>query len=302
VIRKIIFLLLIVTAVFANDFLGEKGVESTTIETKNIKDSQAKKSMEDQLNNAFGLTPYKVNYLLPYGYRDGVYKSYVLSDKYIGAEAELQVSLKLHVGSDLFGLDEMYYASYSHQAFWQIYTDSSPFRETTYNPEAFVIFPILDDYSFVQMRSLKLAVAHKSNGQGNNEDVVYSNPNENPGNRSRSINYLYATLSLQHKTLITDFSVWAPFPGKTTLDDNPDLMKYIGYSSVKFNYYINEHMFTLLGRASFETGYGAVEATYSYPLIDGAFIYAKVFSGYAESLIDYNNYITKFSIGFSFSR
>jgi len=79
-------------------------------------------------------------------------------------------------------------------------------------------------------------------------------------------------------------------------------MDYIGYSSVKFSYFINEQMVTLMGRANLITGLGAVEATYSYPLTDGAFLYTKIFTGYAESLIDYNNYITKFSIGFSFSR
>ena len=299
-LSKIILMLLVVSV---NVFAKNENKTATTIETEDISNMQTKKSMKNSLNDSFGLTPYKTNYILPFGYREsGEYKSYVKSDEYVNYEAELQVSLKLFLGSNLFGLDELYYASYSHQAFWQIYTDSSPFRETTYNPEAFVIFPILDTSSFLQMRSLKFAVAHRSNGQGNNENVVYVNPEDNPGNRSRSINYLYTTLSLQHDTLITDLSAWVPFPGSENLNDNPDLMKYIGYSSVKFSYFMGKHMFTLMGRASLETGMGAVEATYSYPLMDGAFLYTKIFSGYAESLIDYDNYITKFAIGFSFSR
>lgn len=302
VVKLVLVLLLVVLNVYANGLSSEKEFKVQTVETENIKDENAKKSIEDVLNTKFGLTPYKVNYILPYGYRDGEYKSYVKSDNYTNIEAELQVSLKLYLGHGLLGLDEVYYASYSHQAFWQIYADSSPFRETIYNPEAFVIFPILDDSSFLQMRSLKFAVAHKSNGQGNNKDVVYATPADNPGNRSRSINYLYSTLTLQHDTIMTDLSVWVPFPGQDNLDDNPDLMEYIGYSSLKFSYFKNKHLITLMGRASLVTGYGAVEVTYSYPLMDGAFIYGKIFSGYAESLIDYNNYITKFAIGFSFSR
>lgn len=302
-IKKFILILLLISIeLFAKDMTNDKDFEFLTLETQNIHDVQAKKGMQDWINTGFGLRPYKTNYLLPFGYRDGTYKSYIQSDTYKNIEAELQVSLKLYLGHGLFGLNELYYVSYTHQAFWQIYTDSSPFRETTYNPEAFVIFPILDDDSFLQMRSLKFAVAHRSNGQGNNENAVYVSPEDNLGNRSRSINYFYTTLTLQHDTLITDLNVWLPFPVATNLDDNPDLMDYIGYSSVKFSYFLDKHMFTLMGRANLVTGNGAVEATYSHPLTDGVFLYGKIFSGYAESLIDYNNYITKFSIGFSFSR
>lgn len=274
--------------------------EAQTYKTENIEDVQAKKSMQSWLNSDFGVKPYKVNYILPLGYREGDYKSYVRTDSYKSVEAELQVSLKLKVGSDLFGLDEIYYASYTHQAFWQLYAKSSPFRETTYNPELFVIFPILDDDSVLKMKSLKVAYAHRSNGQGSNEDLIYPAGYENPGNRSRSINYLYTTLTLQHKTLVTDIEAWLPIPGSD--DDNPDIMDYTGYSSVKFSYFVDKHMITLMGRANITTGLGAIETTYSYPVMDGAYFYAKFFSGYVESLIDYDNYITKFSIGFSFSR
>ena len=301
--KKIIFVLLFIWVnIFAKDMTNDKDCQFMTFKTKSVKDTQAKKGMEDWINKGFGLRPYKTNYLLPYGYREGSYRSYAQSDTYTNIEAELQVSLKLYLGHGLLGLNELYYASYTHQAFWQIYSKSAPFRETTYNPEAFVIFPILDFTSIMQIRSLKFAIAHKSNGQGNNKDAVYVSPEDNLGNRSRSINYVYTTLTLQHDTLITDIKVWLPLPESTNLDDNPDLMDYIGYSSVKFSYFINEQMVTLMGRANLITGLGAVEATYSYPLTDGAFLYTKIFTGYAESLIDYNNYITKFSIGFSFSR
>ncbi len=61
--------------------------------------------------------------------------------------------------------------------------------------------------------------------------------------------------------------------------------------------------FTLAHRSNGQpnTKKGAVEATHSYPLIHNYF-FAKIFSAYGESLIYYDKYITKFSIGFSFSR
>lgn len=270
-----------------------------TFTTDDIKNKDEKNSMQSWLDSDFGLKPYKVNYILPYAARAGDYKSYVLTDEYKSVEAELQVSLKLSVGSDLFGLGEVYYLSYTHQAFWQLYAESAPFRETTYNPELFVVFPIYDDSKF-GMRSLKIAFAHRSNGQGSSEDVDFPDGCYNPGNRSRSVNYFYSTLRLQHKTLITDLTAWVPI--FSSMDDNPDLMDYTGYTSLKFSYFYNKSLITLMGRANITNGRGAVETTYSYPLVKNVYLYTKLFSGYTESLIDYDNYITKFSIGFSFSR
>ena len=202
------------------------------------------------------------------------------------------MSLKINIAKNLFDLNEIYYLSYSHRAFWQIYIESAPFRETNYNPEAFGVFPILDTTSIFHLRNLTLGYSHLSNGQGNDGSVTSS---------SRSVNYFYAILSMKHDALITDFTLWAPFMGND-LSDNPDLMDYVGFGQIKLTYFKAKHMFSIKARGCIETGYGAVEGTYSYPIANDVYLYGKIFSGYGESLIDYNNHITKFSIGFSFSR
>lgn len=300
--KYILLFLFLCSVLFSSNIDAKKGKEVEKYEVSEIEDAQAKRSMQKWLNSDFGLKPHKVNYILPFAYREGTYKSYVPTDEYRNIEGELQVSLKLYLGTGLFGLNESYYLAYSHQAFWQIYSESSPFRETNYNPEGFVEFPIADKDSFLNIKSVKFGLAHTSNGQGSNTNVVYATPADNPGNRSRSLNYMYSEFAFQHDTLLTEIRLMAPFPGTEDDADNPDIMEYLGYTSVKFNYFTGEHMFTLMGRGNFSTGYGAVEATYSYPLIDDAYFYVKLFSGYGESLIDYDNYITKFSVGFSFSR
>jgi len=288
--KKVIGLLLVVSSLFGYDYYHLIDIDNNL----------SKKSMKSWLDGDFGLKPYKVNYLLPYGVADHKYYSRVPSIQFKNIEAELQVSLKLQVGYNFMGLDEKYYLSYTHQAFWQIYITSSPFRESVYNPEGFVIFPIKDETSIFGFNSLKLALAHRSNGQPDTKTVVFSN-GQALGNLSRSVNYVYATLRLQHTTLMTDFTVWGRIPENKSTDDNPDIMDYVGYSSVKFTYFLNKHMFTFMARGNFETKKGAIEATYSYPLIYNNF-FVKFFSGYAESLIDYNQNITKLSVGFSFSR
>lgn len=268
------------------------------IETKNIASDTSKKSMQKWINSEFGLQPYRTNYLLPFSIANRTYHSHTAGEDFKNKEAEIQVSLKLKVANNLFGLNEKYYLSYTQHAFWQIYTQSAPFRESLYNPEAFVIFPISDKKSCLQMRSLKFAIAHKSNGQPNTEN----NPAYNGFNLSKSINYVYTTLRLQHKTLITDLTLMTPYLGSSDLTDNPDIMKYMGYTKVKFTYFYNKNMFTLMLRGNIDSRKGAVEGTYSYPVYKSTYLYAKVFSGYMESLIDYNHYITKFAIGVSFSR
>ncbi|WP_297440438.1 phospholipase A [Sulfurimonas sp.] len=265
-----------------------------------IKNDTSKENVQKWLNNSFGLRPYKANYLLPFGIANKKYINHKLNIvEYEQYEAEIQVSLQLEVFEDIFGLGEKYSLAYTQEAFWQIYVASSPFRENLYNPEGFVVFPINDQKSIFQIRSLKLAIAHKSNGQPNTEDVLEFNG----FNLSKSINYFYTTLRLQHNTLITDLTLLAPFPGSGNLSDNPDLMNYLGYTEAKFTYFYHKHMFSIMARGNLATMKGATEATYSYPLRkDKSYLYIKFFSGYVESLIDYNKNISKLSIGFSFSR
>lgn len=298
-----IFLTLLVFSLFGDDYEFCERPEKYDpakgkIDITDVKNDSSKESMEKWLNGNFALETYKVNYILPYGYSTKVYKPKG-PVKYKNIEAELQVSLKMRVGKNLLGLHESYYASYSHQSFWQIYITSAPFRETNYNPEGFVIFPVSDSSSF-KLRSIKLAIAHKSNGQPNTEDISLNG--EPLGNLSKSINYIYTTFRIQHDTLITDLTLLGPLGREVNLSDNPDLMDYWGYSKIKFTYFYKQHMYTMMLRGNFQTGKGAAEMTYSYPLQDNTNLYIKLFTGYAESLIDYNRNLSKASIGFSFSR
>jgi phospholipase A1 len=285
------------TILFADETLD---ATKSKINIENVKSDKSKDNMQNWLNDAFGLKPYKANYILPFGIANKRYQTHGPTDiNYDRKEAEIQVSLKLEIFHNFFNLDEKYYLSYTQQAFWQIYVQSSPFRESLYNPEAFVVFPISDRQSIFHMRSFKFSLAHKSNGQPNTSNVQ----GYDGFNLSKSINYFYGTLRLQHETLITDLTLQVPFPGSQNLDDNPDIMKYLGYTKVKFSYFHNVHMFSLMVRGNIDSMKGAVEATYSYPLRrDKTYLYMKFFSGYVESLVDYNREVTKFSIGFSFSR
>ena len=292
--RKIVFLLLLVTLGFSATL--KQNEENLDMFSARANDPESAQCMDNWMDGVFGLRPHKVNFLMPLSYRFGnnMYRNYEDKTEYKHVETELQISLKLKVGSDLFGKNEKYYLAYTHTAFWQTYTDSSPFRETNYSPEGFVVFPVFDQYSVFHVRNLKFGIGHISNGQPGNPNPTL--------NHSRSLNFLYTEVTFQHQALVTKLKLWYRIPEFDNTDDNPDYIDYTGHSELNFNYFYHKHMITLTTKLNILTGNGSLASTYSYPLGDNTFAYVKFFHGYGESLIDYNNRVTKLSLGFSFSR
>ena len=278
-------------------------------ELEPVEDNETAETIRKSVTADFGLKTYHVNYLLPFGYREGTYESYVPSDNYKNIEAELQLSFRLDFFQNLFGLHETYSAAYTQRSFWQVYATSAPFRETNYQPELFVTFPMFGLKTPV--KALMAGFAHQSNGQGNitEQELTDVNLSGVTGvepylrNRSRSWNYLWAQAVMQLGSVFTEFKLWYRLPERGE-DDNPDLIDYLGHGSVKLILPYGKSMSTLLLRQNFATGKGAQELTWSYPVVsrESVFWYVKLFTGYGESLIDYDNYVTKFSVGFSFSR
>ncbi|WP_457593970.1 phospholipase A [Hydrogenimonas sp.] len=287
----------------------------------------------------FGLQPYKTNYLLPAAYASNLYarhpsayKSYALYDRIMQTnlydrygtygshtEVEFQFSLKKNLTYNLFGFGEIITAAYTQHSFWQLYSASSPFRETNYMPEVFVGFPTPPTINeSVGLKAVRFGFLHQSNGQ--------------EGYRSRSWNRLYLQGLFQHENLFLTARVWYRIPeadksadyyrgytfdasGNPILypdpneagDDNPDIVDYMGYGDISFRYLYRRHQFGGLVRYNFNKGgqsRGAVQLEWSYPFLGSkaTFWYLKLFNGYGESLIDYNRNVTKLSFGFSFSR
>lgn len=89
-------------------------------------------------------------------------------------------------------------------------------------------------------------------------------------------------------------------------DDNPDIEDYLGSGDIKISYLYGRSQLGLLLRNNLKLSdnKGAVEFSFSYPFFNSpnTFWYTKAFTGYGESLIDYNVNVTKVSFGFSFSR
>ena len=235
----------------------------------------------------YNVKAHAANYFLPVSYRtDGAYPI-TNEHKAKNTETEFQVSLKYDFATDIFGLHEIYTAAYTQKSYWQLYEKSAYFRETNYNPEFFVMIPILSDSYFKYLKALRLSGEHESNGRG--------------GDAERSWNYVAVGFYFQTGALFTEFKFWHRL--KDNYDYNPKLIDYLGHGYVRFIFPYKEHLLKLKLRNLFASERTA-EMTYSYPITEAKdlFLYAKVFHGYGESLIDYDHKLTKVGIGFSISR
>jgi len=227
------------------------------------------------------------NYFLPVSYR---YKGdYAPTNGHFAQaiETEFQFSLKYDFGANTLGLNEIYSAAYTQLSFWQLYEESAYFRETNYNPELFVTIPTSIGGEKIFLKAVRFAFAHQSNGRGGEEE--------------RSWNYLSASSYFQYKLLFTELKFWHRLPDTT--DYNPKLIDYMGYGHLRFLLPYKEHIAQLILKGNFKN-HGSVELNYSHPTLsrEDLFLYIKIFSGYGESLINYDEYINKIGIGFSISR
>lgn len=228
---------------------------------------------------------YNPNYLLAARYTDNVNKApyeqlaaatgeAIDLDK---TEAKFQLSFKARLWTTddrRFGV----WAAYTQQNQWQVYNDnlSRPFRETNYMPELFVSYgPKLDLGGGFRWSVLNAGYNHQSNGR---TDQL-----------SRSWDRLYAEAGVENGNLAIFGKLWWRIPEKDEEDDNPDITDYYGHGALSALYRWRGHSFLATARGNVSTGKGAFEFGWTSPPILGPLRgYVQVFTGYGESLIDYN--------------
>ena len=240
-------------------------------------------TIKQYTQSLYSIKAHGANYFLPVSYRyNGTYPD-TYGHEAQGTETEFQLSIKYDYGANLLGLNEIYSIGYTQLSFWQLYAESAYFRETNYNPEAFITIPLPQvEY----LKAVRVAYEHQSNGRGGEEE--------------RSWNYLSSSFYFQTGFLFTEIKVWKHV---FSLEYNPDLMHYLGHGHIKFMLPYKKHILKLMLRNSFSDK-RATEVNYSYPLFGSKdlFLYLKAFSGYGESLVDYDNKVNKLGVGFSISR
>ncbi|MCD8212790.1 MAG: phospholipase A [Campylobacter sp.] len=269
---------------------AEKTDENASLNTAKISpyspirpDKLAKKLSDEPYNidEILGLQTYKLNYLLP---ASVAFKQINGRKRF---ETNFQISFQKPLFHDVFGLNETITAAYTQESWWQTAKSSTPFRETNYRPEIFVTFPI-NFGELPNLEYLKFGLLHESNGQG--------------GENSRSWNRLYTQAQFSVGELVLMPRAWVRI--KEHDDDNPGIEKYLGRADITAIYPLGRHFLSAMFRNNLQfdkTNKGAFELGWLFPLGNsGIYGYAKYFSGYGESLIDYNKHTNKIGVGFSF--
>lgn len=225
---------------------------------------------------------YKSNYLLP-----AIWTFNELEDRE-GTEIKFQISMQqslLTISGYTINL------GYTQKSFWQAYhqEDSSPFRETNYNPEFFVRSPVFRN-EFGQFTGY-LGYEHESNGE-----VLPV---------SRSWDRIYTRVIFEFHPFNINYKLWyrLPEPQKEDSldpkgDDNPDIHHYYGYSELSVTYKNGRHEFSIFSRLNAVQKKGAIQLDYTGPMPGKSInYYFQYWNGYGESLIDYDRRLTKFGIG-----
>ena len=245
-------------------------------------------------HDLFSIQPHKQSYLLAARYTTDVNNqpssptqgTFPQSLGYINTEVKFQFSFKLKAIEikERFDL----WLGYTQLSFFQMYnkSKSAPFRETNYAPELMGVFHTNYDVLGLKGRFINLGLLHESNGR---QDPL-----------SRSWNRLYAQFGFERGGFGLMIRPWYRIREDWTDDNNPDITNYMGVGDIVATYATGGHFFSLVLRSNlnFWNFHGAAQADWSFPLYRQLKGYVQVFTGYGESLIDYNHYQTTVGAGF----
>jgi phospholipase A1 len=242
--------------------------------------------------NYIGLALYNPNYILPYYYTgspdNSVYEGFTPNDESLNhGEFKFQVSVKVPIWKNMFNYTTSLYAAYTQLSYWQVYNKSTYMRENDYQPEFFLQTPVKWHLSKDwHVNFMNVGVIHDSNGFGTD--------------LQRSWNRLYveAITSTDHWM----FSV-RPWVVISKNGNNPDIAQYLGYARFLLAYKCHQQVVSLEAHSIFEQSarHATGQLTWSFPITPYIKGYVQGFTGYGQSLIEYNHRTNSIGVGFALS-
>jgi phospholipase A1 len=167
--------------------------------------------------------------------------------------------------------------AYTQQSFWQVYNDenSSPFRDNNYEPELKIAWQPKRSWAGFDWQLLSIGYNHQSNGRA---DPL-----------SRSWDRLVAEIGIEKGDFALLLRPWIRIDDDSDDTDNPDITDYYGYGDLTAVYKRRGHSFTLMGRGNPAESKGALKLTWMTPPLLGPLRgYVVGFTGYGDTLLDYN--------------
>jgi outer membrane phospholipase A len=217
-----------------------------------------------------------------------------------GSDARFQVSFKYRpfdpkgsMATYLPFLSNVYFA-YTQTTLWDIGGDSSPFKDTSYRPSLF--YKWMTNTKGLLPEEVRIGIEHESNGQSGVDS------------RSLNIGYIRPMWSMDFPSG-RRLSFLPKIYSYIEKDDNPDIQQYRGYADWQLRYGREDGLIATGLYRQGTKGYASGQVDISYPISDrlfgrtGTFIHLQLFSGYGETLLDYNqDRDTQLRIGLSVAR
>lgn len=236
-------------------------------------------------------------------YSPGVENGLAEYNDYQHQETRIQLSIRTKLASNILTNEasdkrDSLWFGYTSNSYWQAFNSrlSRPFRNTDYQPELIYVYPLELQLPWnAKLRYAGLGLNHQSNGQ--------SNP------LSRSWNRYYAMLGIDvGPDVRLQARLWHRISEKTDKDDNPFISDYIGRGEFSAAWDVNPiNTLTMTVHHSLRSSAKGSARIEWYRTLGEQFaggksnlrLYTSLFSGYGDSLIDYNFRRTVFSVGVS---
>ncbi|MGL4454393.1 MAG: phospholipase A [Plesiomonas sp.] len=280
---------------------SEAQAASVPAETQSIKPNYAGRiaNLLEEHNTPFLLIPYDTNYVL-YSYSSNINKGMYANRGYDANDLrkdniKFQLSFAFPIWRGLLGNNSVLAAAYTQKSLWQAtnFAISAPFLETNYEPRVFTAWST--DYTLAgwHFKELELGFVHQSNGRG----YDYFDEKNEKHDTSRSWNRIYARVMAQRNNWMVDLEPWVRVDSSKN-DDNPDISDYLGHYRMQVGYKAGDSVYSLEGRYNWNSDKGSAQLGWSYPITPSVRFYTQLFTGYGQTMIDYNFRQTSFGMGF----
>lgn len=252
----------------------------------------------------FNFKTYKPNFILPAYISNAVNHTPSTPTRgtasglpnYHASEVKLHLSLRTKLAQSVLLPGADLWFGYTQQSMWQLWNHaaSAPFRNTDYEPELIYVVPVPEKIGHLpwgwRLAMLQGGAAHQSNGQ--------SDP------LSRSWNRIYLAAGLERGDMTVLLRSHRRVRESAASDDNPDLTRYVGRGDLQLGWTTGLSTASLLWRTDYKRiDRGSVQLDFTYPVDRekplGLRWYMQLFSGYGETLLDYNFRRTSFGVGVS---
>jgi phospholipase A1 len=250
---------------------------------------------EKKASNPFVIAFYKPTYVIPYYYTfspdNAIYRGNTPNGESLkNDEIKYQLSFKVPVWKNIFGSVSSLYFAYTQMSYWQAYNRNAFFRSTDYEPEFFLQnefnWRVSKDW---QINSINIGLVHQSNGYGNSLE------------RSWNRAYLNMIASTEHWAIAV--KPWIIFHDSVYEEQNPNMANFLGYGTILVACKFSGNTISLETRNFIESGgrRSGNTLSWSFPMTKYLNGYVQVFSGYGQSLIEYDHRTNSVGLGFSLS-